>query len=280
MPTVSVVISSFNQGELIADAVESVRRQTQAPQRIVVVDDGSTDRDSLAVLDRLADHCEIVRQENRGVSAARNAGISSGVEEFIVVLDGDDRLAPEFIAATFAALQQDPEVLATSSWLRTHGVLETDVKPSGGRAPDFLHRNACPATMMVRRSAWVYSGGYDETMRDGFEDWDFCLSLLADGGRIDVVPRPLIHYRTAATSSNVRSMEKRLTLYGQLIDKHRGLFDIHLRDALLAQEARAMHVNERWENVLLSHPAEPLGEVTYGDGGMAAAVRIATRRSV
>jgi glycosyltransferase involved in cell wall biosynthesis len=281
MSDVSVVISSFNQGELVAEAVNSVHSQSMPPARIIVVDDGSTDSDSLAVLDRLqrGGRCEIIRQENRGVSAARNNGIASVHEEFVVILDGDDRLAPEFIDATAAALTKDSGVVAASSWLRTHGVLEAEVKPGGGRAVDFLHRNACPATVMIRREEWERSPGYDESMRDGFEDWDYFLSLLAGGGRVDIVPRPLIEYRTAVGSANVQSMGKRLALYGLLIDKHQHLFDAHLREVLLAHEARAIDLSTRWEALLLRHPQEPFGEVSFGDGGMATAVRIVGRRS-
>jgi glycosyltransferase involved in cell wall biosynthesis len=280
MSDVSVVISSFNQGELVAEAVNSAHRQSMRPARITVVDDGSTDSDSLAVLDRLqrGGRCEVIRQDNRGVSAARNTGMASVQEEFVVILDGDDRLAPEFINATAAALKKDSSVVAASSWLRTHGVLEAEVKPAGGRAVDFLHRNACPATVMIRRAEWERGPGYDESMRDGFEDWDFFLSLVAGGGRVDIVPQPLIEYRTAVGSANVQSMEKRLALYGLLIDKHHELFDAHLREVLLAHETRAIDLSTRWEALLLRHPQEPLGEVGFGDGGMAKAVRILGRR--
>jgi glycosyltransferase involved in cell wall biosynthesis len=280
MSDVSVVISSFNQGELVAEAVNSAQRQSMRPARIIVVDDGSTDSDSLAVLDRLqrGGRCEVIRQDNRGVSAARNNGIASVQEEFVVILDGDDRLASEFIDATAAALKKDSSVVAASSWLRTHGVLEAEVKPGGGRAIDFLHRNACPATAMIRRAEWERSPGYDESMRDGFEDWDFFLSLVAGGGRVEIVPRPLIEYRTAVGSANVQSMEKRLALYKLLIDKHHDLFAANLREVLLAHETRAIDLSTRWEALLLRHPREPLGEVSFGDGGMAMAVRIGGRQ--
>ncbi|UNX54920.1 hypothetical protein MF406_01070 [Georgenia sp. TF02-10] len=153
------------------------------------------------------------------------------------------------------------------------------VRPPGGGVVEFLHRNACPANAVLRRAAWQAAGGYDETMRDGFEDWDFFLTLLARGGRAAVVPEPLVRYRTAPASANVRSMERRLELYGRIIDKHRPLFADHLREALLGLERRAMEVRARWEDVAAADSSVPLGEITYGDGGMAAAVRVATRRA-
>ncbi|WP_062522538.1 glycosyltransferase family 2 protein [Demequina silvatica] len=279
MTEVSVVITAFDQGGLVAEAVASVWAQTVRPARVVVVDDGSSDPGSLAVLDRLAQSgTEVLRQANAGVSAARNAGIRAVGEPFVVVLDGDDRLAPAFIERTRALLDGDPEMVAASSWMRTHGVLEAEVRPGGGRAVDFLARNGCPATALLRRAACEAAGGYDEAMRAGFEDWDLFLALLAGGGSIGIVSEPLIEYRTSPVSANVRSMTQRLELYGGLIDKHRPLFDAHLREALLALEGRAIGLGARVEELLLRHPGEPFGEVSYGDGGMAAAVRVASAR--
>ncbi|MBD7950668.1 glycosyltransferase family 2 protein [Oerskovia rustica] len=279
--TVGVVVTGFDQGDLVREAVESVLRQTRAPDEVVVVDDGSTDARSLAVLDALAGHeaVRVLRQENAGVSAARNAGLSRLTTELAVVLDGDDRLAETFVARTAALLEEDPDVVGSSSWLRMHGVAHAVARPAGGAAVDFLHRNASPATVMLRRDRWLAAGGYDERMRAGFEDWDFFLSLLSAGGRIEIVPEPLIEYRTSPTSANVRSMDKRLELYGHLVDRHRPLFEEHLRAVLLAQEAASTARLDTWERLVLDHPEVPVEDATYGDGGMAAVVRIATARA-
>jgi hypothetical protein len=131
---------------------------------------------------------------------------------------------------------------------------------------------------VVRRDAWRACGGYDEGMRSGFEDWDFFLSLVGQAGHVTVVPEPLIEYRTAPGSANVRSMDSRLELYGGLVDKHRAVFERHLREVLLALEARALDAAGRWEDLVAADSSLPAGDVTFGDGGMAAAVRIAVRR--
>jgi glycosyltransferase involved in cell wall biosynthesis len=219
--TVSVVVTAYNQAGLIAEAVDSAWAQTRRPDAVIVVDDGTTEPQSLTVLLELesSGRARVVRQANAGVSAARNAGIAVAGTDFVAVLDGDDRLAPTFLERTSALLEADAEVVAASAWLRLHGVVHAVVRPVGGRAVDFLHRNACPATAVIRRQAWASCAGYDETMRHGFEDWDFFLSLVSDGGRVAIVPEPLIDYRTAPASSNVRSMDHRLELYGRIIDK-------------------------------------------------------------
>ncbi|MDE6973837.1 MAG: glycosyltransferase family 2 protein, partial [Lachnospiraceae bacterium] len=151
---------------------------------------------------------------------------------------------------------------------------------------DFLSRNCCPASHILRREAWEGCGGYDETMRSGFEDWDFFLSMLeaAPGASIGIVEKPLINYRTAPVSPNIKSMEKRLELMRYLINKHKTLYQDHVEDALLGMEAISISRLYGWECEILHARRAGIGlsdssnefinSPSYGDGGMAAAVRI------
>lgn len=167
MGNVSVVITSYNQNEMIRETVDSVRRQTLRPDAIIVVDDGSTDPASVHVLGELeqADDITVVRQGNAGPSAARDVGIRAARTDYVTVLDGDDRLLPTFLETTVGLLDGDASAVAASGWLRTFGVLDAVVKSTGGTIADFLSRNACPATFTFRRSVWEACGGYDESMR-------------------------------------------------------------------------------------------------------------------
>jgi glycosyltransferase involved in cell wall biosynthesis len=237
---VAVVVSSFNQGLMIREAVESVLNQSLRQIELVIVDDGSTYPASLEVLTGLErEGVHVLRQANRGVSAARNAGIRSVDAELIAVLDGDDRYRTGFLAAVVAAFVDD-DVVAASSWLARFGTATVVVRPSGGRVVDFLARNSCPAVAVFRRDRWEAVGGYAEELREGFEDWDFFLRLLTPGGQIRIVPEPLIDYRTQPGSANVESMTQRLRLYGEIIDRHSSIFASNMRAALLAQEAISM----------------------------------------
>lgn len=286
MCNVSVVITSYNQGAMILEAVESVRRQNVQPRSIIVVDDGSSDEISLRTLDRLdaAADVAVLRQSNAGPSAARNTGIRSTDTPYVTVLDGDDRLLPGFLERTVELLDMDAAVVAASGWMRTFGVLESTVRPAGGTIVDFLPRNACPATCTFRREAWERCGGYDESMRAGFEDWDFSLSLLettGDKARIAIAAEPLIGYRTAPASPNITSMDTRLTTMRYLIEKHHSVYAEYLTDALLGIEATSIARLALWEHAVRDHPESMDGQSrafmdspSYGDGGMAAAVRL------
>lgn len=288
---VEAVVTSYNQGALLLEALDSLCRQTVQPSRILLVDDGSTDAASLAVLAQIEAGptpvpVQVLRRPNGGVSAARNTGIRAARAEFVLVLDGDDRLCPAFLEKTRNLLCARPEMAAASAWMHTFGVLDAVVRPSGGGLSDFLARNCCPATHLLRRSAWARCGGYDETMRAGFEDWEFFLSLLETrpDARIGIVPEPLLEYRTAPASSNIQSMDKRLTLMRFLIEKHLSSYQAHLTDALLSLESISMSRLHGWEaemrhalqtgQPLCESSSSFLAHPSYGDGGMAAAVRI------
>jgi glycosyltransferase involved in cell wall biosynthesis len=277
--SVAVVVSSFNQGVMIREAVDSVLGQSLEPIDLIVVDDGSTDIASLEVLANLErDGVPVLRQSNGGVSAARNAGIRAIDADLVAVLDGDDRYQPRYLEAVVAEFGDD-DVVAASSWLSLFGTATGVVCPPGGQVVDFLARNSCPASAVFRRHLWDAAGGYDEDLREGFEDWDFFLRLLTPGGRIQIVTEPLVEYRTQPGSANLEGMTRRLRLYGEIIDRHTAVFTSHVRAALLAQESISMERLARWEKLVLEDRSIDPGVASYGDGGMAALVRIAAARS-
>ena len=125
-------------------------------------------------------------------------------------------------------------------------------------------------------------------MRSVFEDWDFFLSMLetSSDAHIGILEEALIDYRTAPASFNVRSMEKRLELMDFLIHKHKAAYQEHMVQAILGIESISMSRLRGWEeeichglekNQSLSKVSEDfMKHPTYGDGGMAAAVRIAS----
>lgn len=291
---IEAVITSYNQKNMIYEAVQSLCRQTTLPGRIVIVDDGSTDEDSVSVLneierdEKLSVPLIIIRQPNRGVSAARNAGIRETQTPLVLVLDGDDSLEPAYIEEVSKMLNDNSSMIAASSWLQTFGVLASTVCPTGGDVAAFLSHNCCPATHIFRRSAWQQCGGYDETMRSGFEDWDFFLNMLetAPGAKIGIVEQALINYRTTPVSSNIKSMEKRLELMRYIMEKHIGIYQEHMVEAMLGMEAISIERLYGWENemiyakltgrTLAGVSEEFLKSPSYGDGGMASAVRIAS----
>ena len=209
----------------------------------------------------------------------------------VLVLDGDDTLESGYIESVSKLLCDDPTMVIASSWMHTFGILDAVVCPTGGNIVPFLSHNCCPATHILRKNIYEQCDGYDETMRSGFEDWDFFLTMLetAPEAHIGIIESPLINYRTAPASANIKSMDKRLELMRYIIEKHCKSYSGHMINVLLDMEAVSNTRLLGWENEIihslnngqtLSEQAEHfIKNPSYGDGGMASAVRIVTSKN-
>ncbi|PYN27310.1 MAG: hypothetical protein DMD99_02875 [Candidatus Rokuibacteriota bacterium] len=118
--SVSVVIATFNHARLLTEAIESALRQTLDPVDVVVVDDGSTD-DTPAVLAGYGTRVRVLRQPNRGLAAARNAGLAATRATYVAFLDADDVFAPTKLAEQVAVLERAPTV----GWTYCDVLIET-----------------------------------------------------------------------------------------------------------------------------------------------------------
>jgi len=226
IPRVSVVIPVFNLRDYLGLAIESALDQTLAPEHVevIVVDDGSTDG-SGEVAERYSPRVRYARQDNRGLSAARNAGIRLSRGSFIAFLDADDRMLPEKLEAQLAAFASHPEVgLVYSGWYY--------VDEAGARLPqrgwsrqagdvlrDLVLGNLLhPHAALVRRALVEQAGGFDETLTS-VEDWDLWLRISRRGCLWHCVDRPLIEYRIRQGSMHqdaARMLENRLRVLDKL----------------------------------------------------------------
>lgn len=164
---VSVVITCYNQAHFLGEAVESVVAQTRTPSEVFVVDDGSSD-DPSAVAARYPS-VGFVRQDNRGVAAARNAGLGLCGGEYVVFLDGDDRLLPDALETGLRHLDTHPECAFVSGHFRaitsagTPGRAWRQPHVTGEHYAELLRRVyiQTPATVMFRREVLRRVGGFD-----------------------------------------------------------------------------------------------------------------------
>lgn len=229
---VSFVIPLFNQGDFVREAVDSAA--SCAGAEIVVVDDGSTDQRTKAVFDALTGVVK-VRQPNRGLAAARNAGLKTAKGRYIIPLDADDLVEPGFLSTTLAALSAHPEAGYISCYTRNFGLFGGVTASFGnvlGLMP-FLHTDA-RCTGLYDRRALEEVGGYDEEL-PAYEDWDLQIRLAKAGYEGDIVPEPLFRYRRHARSMVFTfSNDRRVELVQYLMRKHADLLtDQGIEPALL-----------------------------------------------
>jgi glycosyltransferase involved in cell wall biosynthesis len=218
MPTVSIVVPCYNGGKFLDALVASIRAQTFRDFETIIVDDGSTDAATREKLAALPADIQIIRQDNAGLSAARNAGFRAARAEIVLPLDCDDTLEPTHLAETVPLLlnaSDDIGFVFTYERLAgaRSGIAEFYFNPF-----DQLFVNRLSYCLLMRKSAWQRAGGYDETMRDGYEDWEFNIRLAKCGYRGICVPKPLVNY---LVSSSGMLMNKSSRLHGALWRKMR-----------------------------------------------------------
>lgn len=204
---VSVVVPCYNHGEFLAEAVGSVTGMRREDVELIVVDDGSTEEGTRAEVDRLAAQgVRVIRQSNRGLACARNAGIEASRGEYILPLDADNRVRAAYVERGTKILDANPEV----------GVVYGDAEYIGKRSGrwrvgyfdgnQLLQWNCFDACAMYRRRVWEENGGYDSTIPvQGLEDWDFWLGAVEHGWKIQYVPEILFEYRVGEESMLTRA---------------------------------------------------------------------------
>lgn len=200
---ISVIVPCYNQGEYLSDALDSLIRQTYPTWEAIVVNDGSSDNTEEVALSYVHKDPRIqyVRQENKGLSAARNLGISKASGEFILPLDSDDMLAPEFMERCLDEFTRYPQSTLVYTQTNLFGV-KTGLwqLPVYSSYKNFLKGNCIVCTSLFRKSDYQVAGGYDEAMRMGLEDWEFYIRLLNADSMVRQVQAPLFYYRTKAVS--------------------------------------------------------------------------------
>jgi glycosyltransferase involved in cell wall biosynthesis len=196
---VTVVVTNFNYGDFLEEAVGSALGQDGGAPNVVVVDDGSTDADTLAALDRLPSEVRVHRQPNAGVAAARNAGLAMADTPYVIVLDADDRLRPHALSALRAPLEADPRLGFTYGITHFFGLWEGEMTMPPYDPYKLLYRHTIGATCLMRRELVAAVGGFDPEFR-GYEDWEFWLHALDAGWRGRRVDEVTFEYRRHGSS--------------------------------------------------------------------------------
>ncbi len=195
-PKVSAIIPTYNRAAYLHEAVESVLTQTYKNIEIIIIDDGSTEEQEQFLYERAKTY-RLIKQERRGVSAARNSGIVEATGEYIAFLDSDDLWDKKKIEKQVERMQSLPGVLIGHTdeiWIR-NGIRVNPMnkhKKCGGSI--FLKcLPLClisPSSVIIRRELFDTVGLFDESL-PACEDYDLWLRVTKDHA-VDYLPEPLI----------------------------------------------------------------------------------------
>jgi GT2 family glycosyltransferase/glycosyltransferase involved in cell wall biosynthesis len=212
-PLVSVVITNHNLGRYLPEALASLAASSYPELEVVLVDDASTDPYDKVLLDQLEEGAQAGRTDtagvrlirnpvNRGLPASRNVGVRAARGQYVMPLDADDCISPDFLSVAVQALERHPEYVGVAP---TAGYFLSDEELAErrfvnhavflGDAPtiSLVHNRVSCATALLRREA-LLEQPYDETL-DSYEDWEMYLRLICSGKRFLVTNQVHFFYR-------------------------------------------------------------------------------------
>jgi glycosyltransferase involved in cell wall biosynthesis len=225
-PLVSVIIPCYNYGKYVVDAIESALANTYKNIEIIIVNDCSTDAYTNELLSNLVKPKTRVinHSENKGLPSTRNTGIALSSGKYIVPLDADDTIHPLFIEKTVQVLENRPRVGFVSTGIRYFGDRNFIHVPPRYNFYRLLFTNITSVTSTFRRVAWEQVGGFKDNMRDGYEDWEFWISIGEKGWLGHLIPDVLFNYRKHGHSMLTDAVKKHDELVQKIRNNHPELY--------------------------------------------------------
>ena len=229
-PQLSVIVPVYNTHEFLEQTLASLRSQTFQDFEALIVDDGSTNPQTLAVLADLEAKADgvrtrVVRAVHGGLSHARNEGVRAAKAPWVVPLDSDDMLHERALELFVQAKKRVPGAAFITAPLRS---FDTDpARPVAGWYPLGGDRDMMPVlngasscVALIEREAVLRAGGYDTTL-PAYEDWDLYCTLVEQGGSGEVIPEFLVLHRLRPDSMmHTLSRKRHHLLRARLMAKH------------------------------------------------------------
>lgn len=200
-PLVSIVIPFYNHAQYITECIVSVREQTYNNIEIIIVNDGSTQKESIDVLDTFRDsNVNIFHIENSGPCSAKNFGVSKAKGEIICFLDSDNIILPEYANRAVKEITEN-----SLDWCFPDALyfgIKEGVRIQKLKCPEeVLINSPIDNCIFIRKKAFIDVGQFDEKLnRLGLEDWELSLRLVLGDFKYAYIPTPLFKYRVREDS--------------------------------------------------------------------------------
>jgi glycosyltransferase involved in cell wall biosynthesis len=206
-PLVTICIPYFNLHEFLEETLDSIAQQTYSNLEVIVINDGSTQADAVAVFERMRSrfpHFRFVEQPNAGIGATRNCGLQMARGEYFLPVDADNIADPHMVHRFVAGMQHNRDIAAMTCYFLAFresadiavGRFAYAYKPTGGpRILGCLQNIYGDGNAIFRTEALRAVGGFETDRDTSFEDWEVFVKLVNAGQRVEVLPDFLFYYR-------------------------------------------------------------------------------------
>jgi glycosyltransferase involved in cell wall biosynthesis len=232
---ISIVIPCFNHGIFLNEAISSVKEYNGENFEIIVVDDGSTEKDTIEKISELKQQDIIViEQQNKGLASARNIGVKNAKGKYILLLDADNKIKAEYIQKSIEILESEKCDIVYGKPIFFGEVSESRIfNTSSFNGTNLLKGNYIDACAIFRKSVWSKVGGFDENMPfQGHEDWEFWINCFLSGFQFSFVNEELYYYRVRSDSMITEiDRVRQESNHNFILVKHKNRILTHLSEA-------------------------------------------------
>lgn len=293
-PLLSVIIPCYNHGRYLYDAIASlfggdsslgtVSPQTFQGFEVIIVDDGSDDRETAGIGQWMADDWRGIRyihQANRGTAAANNTGIRVALGKYITIMAADDMRTPDSLRLLLETAERYPDNYVYDGLATFSGRKVNDpVKLQAYDCETIAYKNTVPAGILFPKVAWEEAGGYPERFNDGREDWAFNVALARKGWQPKFVNRAGYLYRREQQNRSLGTVGRRDYFLAKLVktfpDVYEGNYDMCCgksprggvqRGLTKTMASRTMLKAPQGEMSLVEYTGRNFGSETWGGPG-------------
>lgn len=224
----SIVIPYYNMGAYIEESVQSVMQSDYAAKEIIIIDDGSTDTESIAQLAALQSKypVQVHHKQNEGLPLTRNFGAMIAKGRYLAFLDADDTVEKDYYTKAIRVLNQYHNIHFVGCWVQ-YFEQGKDIWPTFNPEPPYLllHNMVNSSALVFERRSFIKAGLNEPSLVYGMEDWDSIIGLVENGCYGVVLPEVLFHYRVRSNSMARKfTRVKRLYLNKVIAEKHPALY--------------------------------------------------------
>lgn len=235
----SVIIPYFNSGAFLEETLRSLDDQTMLPDEVIIIDDGSTQMNSISLLETLPvfsfGNVHVIHQDNAGVSSALTRGAQEATGDIIFTVDADDIIDRQYIQKYVHVFEENQSVDAVvSGYKKFFTEIGHDSKasfhkffmPKGLIAPDLYYYNCAGGSNTAFRREVLEEIGFWHASFYTYQDWGMWLTLLSHQKTLHVIPEYLYDYRihSKSNSHNVSMQKDRERLMHRYLQEHFSTF--------------------------------------------------------
>jgi glycosyltransferase involved in cell wall biosynthesis len=253
---VSIIIPCYNHGQFIQEALDSVQQNNSDDfYEIIIVNDGSSDEGTILKLNDLREKgYRVIDQDNKGLSAARNTGIEKANGKYILPLDSDNKIDPQYYRKALSIFESNQGIGVVYSDKQLFGENERSVEVGPFDLQKLLPGNYIDACAVFRKECWIQINGYDEKIPGGYyEDWEFWLSIAKNNWRFEYLNETLFSYRVSPVSLNTRALDpkSREETIRYIIEKHADLYNQNYIKVVSALHGIIAHWEQNFNSEVL-----------------------------